>query len=114
MGNLNGIIRGTYSPFQSMGAATVKGSTLVTISPQTKHTKSTIVTLNGPVKALVTEPGVFTAHCWICQPSVSAKTNEIRYFPSRRPEIKSGFYETRHSSHTNVHSLQGESKLIYI
>jgi hypothetical protein len=101
-----------------MGAATVKGSTNVKILPKTKSTRSTIVALHGPVKAVTTGSGKFIAHCWLCEPVVTSETREdagLHFYASRRPEIKSGYYGKKpHYSHVHIHSIQGESKLTYI
>lgn len=123
MGTLNGIVLGNYFPVQSLDAAAVKGAINIEISPQSKYLKSTIVALDGPAKASVTEyggvnnSGKFTAHCWLCKPMIkSATTLKSKYIhikSSRRKSIKMGYFKEKLGAQVNVHSKYGESKLIY-
>lgn len=121
LGTLNGFIVGHYFPVHKFGAASVNGITSLEISPQSTFLKSTVVSLNGPVKAKITDDktvsksGGFTVHCWLCEPAVVANTNtnNIHVTSSKRESIKRGYLKEQLSAHINVHSRQGESKLVY-
>lgn len=118
LGTLNGIVLGKYQPTQKLGIAAVEGATMVEISPRSKNLKSTVVTLNGPVKAIITgdlgQSCGFITHCWFCQPSVESKDpGQIHVTSSRRKTIKVGYFNQTSNAHINVHSRHGESKLIY-
>lgn len=106
-------------PLKSFGAASIKGATNVELAPQSKYVKSTIVTLNGPVKAVI-RGGVsgtsgFTAHCWLCIPEVDSISDpkEVHVTMSRRKSIKIGYFHEMCSANVQVHSRFGESKLIF-
>ncbi|KAI8639067.1 hypothetical protein BD408DRAFT_422078 [Parasitella parasitica] len=123
IGTLNGIVLGNYLPIKTLGVASVTGATRVEISPQSKYVKSTIVSLNGPVKAIyskdyggLSKSSNFIAHCWMCEPSViSAKSpKNLHVTSSRRESIKVGYYKEICRAHVNVHSRTGESKLVYV
>ncbi|CEP18309.1 hypothetical protein [Parasitella parasitica] len=122
VGTLNGIVLGNYLPIKSLGAASVTGATRVEIYPQSKYVKSTIVSVNGPVKAIYSKDyggssknSHFIAHCWLCEPNVISATNpkNLHVTSSRRESIKMGYYKELCSAHVNIHSKTGESKLIY-
>lgn len=119
MGTLNGIILGKYLPVKTFGAACIKGATNIELVPQSKYVKSTAVTLNGPVKAIV-QGGVsrssgFTAHCWLCIPEVESisEPKEVHVTLSRRKSIKTGYFKETCSANVQVHSRFGESKLMF-
>lgn len=118
LGTLNGIVLGNYQPVQKLGAAAVDGATMIEISPRSKFLKSTVVTLNGPVKAIITDGlsnnSVFITHCWFCQPAIESKDAELVHITSsRRKSIKIGYFNQSSNAHINVHSRHGESKLVY-
>ncbi|KAL7328663.1 hypothetical protein PS15p_206895 [Mucor circinelloides] len=123
VGTLNGIVLGNYLPIKALGAASVTGATRIEIAPQSKHVKSTVVSLNGPVKTIYTKYNQsmsknsnFVAHCWLCEPNVISAKNpkSIHITSSRRESIKVGYYKEICSAHVNIHSRTGESKLIYV
>ncbi|KAI9485363.1 MAG: hypothetical protein EXX96DRAFT_544855 [Benjaminiella poitrasii] len=123
LGTLNGIILGNYLPIQSIGAASINGATNIQITPQSEHVKSTVVGLDGPVKASIltsshgiTKNSAFTVHCWMCTPTVmsnDASNKDVHITSARRKTIKMGYYKELCSAHVNVHSRYGESKLVY-
>ncbi|KAI7875540.1 uncharacterized protein EV154DRAFT_526596 [Mucor mucedo] len=118
VGTLNGIVLGSYQPTQKLGIAAVEGATMVEILPRSKNLKSTVVTLNGPVKAIISDglskSSRFITHCWFCQPSVESKNPEqVHVTSSRRKMIKIGYFNQTSNAHINVHSRHGESKLVY-
>lgn len=118
LGTLNGIVLGNYHPMQKLGVAAVKGATMIEISPKSKKLKSTVVTLNGPVKAIIKDglgkSGRFVTHCWFCQPSVESKNPEqVHVTSSRRKTIKVGYFNQFSGPNISAHSRYGELKLIY-
>jgi hypothetical protein len=120
LGTLNGVILGHYFPIHKLGAASVNGATNLKISPQSTYLKSTVVSLNGPVKALVdhdktvSQSGGFTVHCWSCEPAIVSNDSLIHITSSKRKSIKTGYHKERVNAYINVHSRQGESKLVYV
>lgn len=123
VGTLNGIVLGNYLPIKTLGAASVHGATRIEIAPQSKYVKSTVVSLNGPVKTIYTKDSEslsknsnFVAHCWLCEPNVISAKNPkgVHITSSRRESIKVGYYKEICSAHVNIHSRTGESKLIYV
>lgn len=122
LGTFNGIILGHYLPKNEFGAASVKGATIVDITPQSKKLKATVASLEGPVKATLTDDGIiskeggFIAHCWLCEPAIVADVDpkNIHITSAKRPSIKTGYYKKRSGVHINVHSKFGESKLLYL
>lgn len=104
---------------KTFGAASIKGATNIELAPQSKYARSTIVALNGPVKALVGEGASlgsgFTAHCWLCIPEVESDSdpNEVHISLSRRNSVKIGYFKEICSANIQVHSRFGESKLIF-
>ncbi|KAI8390182.1 hypothetical protein BD560DRAFT_380161 [Blakeslea trispora] len=120
LGNLNGMILGTYHPLNTFGAATMIGATRVELIPLSQNVKSTVVALDGPVKAMVTLPDRkssigYTAHCWLCDPEIVPlhRSKDLHLTSSKRSTIKMGhFGELRGQGYINVHSRYGESKLV--
>ncbi|KAI8372640.1 hypothetical protein EDC96DRAFT_54664 [Choanephora cucurbitarum] len=120
LGTLNGIILGSYHPLNTFGAATVVGATKVELLPTSQSVKSTVVALDGPVKAIVSLPNKetnigYTAHCWLCDPEIVPlqRPKDLHLTSSKRSTIKMGhFGELRGQGYINVHSRHGESKLV--
>ncbi|KAI8090648.1 hypothetical protein BDF21DRAFT_491035 [Thamnidium elegans] len=115
VGTLNGIILGNYLPIEKFGAAAIQGATMIKISPQSANLKSTVVTLDGPVKVIVKEGGRFKAHCWLCVPVIESTLDPklIHLSLSRRKSVKTGYFNQSKGAQTNLHSRYGEVRLIY-
>lgn len=88
---------------------------MIKILPQSAHLKSTVVTLDGPVKVIVKEGGRFKAHCWLCVPVIESTLDPklIHLSLSRRRSVKTGYFNQSKGAQTSLHSRYGEVRLVY-
>ncbi|KAI8971724.1 hypothetical protein BDF20DRAFT_886010 [Mycotypha africana] len=123
LGTIYGMITGNYQPTETFDAAVIKGATIVGIEPRSKFLKSTVVALDGPVKATVSsgkgKPSYSSRlinHCWLCKPTTTSINGEqdIHIYSERRKSIQLGYYkEWSTTQHINVHSKYGRSNTCF-